>query len=101
LASFYFQKVQQPKIPSPLVKVVADTPVNLHSEGFRCSSLIWLEPVRVKILEFPIRSTRKEDQCVILKFYPFWLSNSEPWDPIFISLPCKEALDQEGDEEAP
>ena len=70
LASFCFQKVQQPKILSPLAKAVADTPVNLCSEGFRCPSFIWVEPVRVAILEFPIRSTRKKDECVILKFYP-------------------------------
>ena len=100
-ASFCFQKVQQPKIPNPLAKVVEDTPVNLRSEGFCCPSLIWVEPVRVEILEFPIRSTRKEDKCVILKFYPLWFSDSEPWDPIFISLPCEEAQDQEGDEEDP
>jgi len=31
LASFYFQKVQQPKIPSPIAKVVDDTPVNQRS----------------------------------------------------------------------
>ena len=101
LASFCFQKVQQPKIPSPLAKVVADTPVNLCSKGFHCPSLIWIEPVRIEILEFPIRSTRKEDECVILKFSPLWFSDSEPRDPIFISLPCAEALDQEGNEEAP
>ena len=101
LASFYFQKVQQPKIPSPLAKVVADTPVNLRSEDFRCPSLIWVEPVWVEILEFPVRSTRKEDECVILKLYHLRFSDSEPWDPIFISLPCVEALDQEGDEEEP
>jgi len=83
------------------VKVVAETPVNLCSEGFRCPSLIRIEPVRVEILEFPIRSTRKEDKCVILKFYPLRFSDSEPWDPIFISLPCAQALDHEGDEEAP
>ena len=101
LASFYFQKVRQPKIPSPLAKVVADTPVNLCSEGFRCPSLIRIELVRVEILEFPVRSTRKEDECIIPKFYPLWFSNSEPWDPIFKSLPCAEALDKEGEEEAP
>ena len=101
LGSFCFQKVQQPKIPSPLAKVVADTPVNLRSKGFRCPSLIWIEPVRIEILEFPIRSTRKEDECVILKFSPLRFSDSEPRDPIFISLPCAEALDQEGNEEAP
>jgi len=101
LASFYFQKVQQPKIPSPLTKVVADTPVNLRSEGFRCPSLIWLEPVRVKILEFPVSSTRKEDLCIFLKFYPLRFLDSVPWDLIFISLPCVEALDPEGEEEAP
>ena len=83
------------------MKVVADTPVNLCSEGFRCPSLIRIELVRVEILEFPIRSTRKEDKCVILKFYPLWFSDSEPWDPIFISLLCEEVLDQEGDEEEP
>ena len=81
------------------MKVVADTPVNLCSEGFRCPSLIRIELVRVEILEFPIRSTRKEDEYVILKFYPLRFSDSEPWDPIFISLPCEEALDQEGGEE--
>ena len=101
MASVYFQKVQQPKIPSPLAKVVADTPVNMRSKGFRCPSLIWIEPVRVEILEFPVRSTRKEDERVILKFYPLRFSDSEPWDPIFISLPCAEALDKEGEEEAP
>ena len=101
LGSFCFQKVQQPKILSPLAKVVADTPVNLRSEDFRCPSLIWVEPVRVEILEFPIRSTWKEDECVILKFYPLRFSDNEPWDPIFISLPCAEALDPEGEEEAP
>jgi len=86
---------------SPLAKVVADTPVNMRSKGFRCPSLIWIEPVRVEILEFPVRSTRKEDERVILKFYPLRFSDSEPWDPIFISLPCAEALDKEGEEEAP
>ena len=101
LGSFCFQKVQQPKILSPLAKVVADTPVNLRSEGFRCPSLIWLEPVRVEILEFPVRRTRKEDERVILKFYPLRFSDSEPWDPIFISLQCAEALDLEGEEKAP
>ena len=80
---------------------MADTLVNLRSEGFRCSSLIWLEPVRVEILEFPVRSTRKEDECAILKFYPLRFSDSEPWDPIFICLPCAEALDREGEEKAP
>ena len=80
---------------------MADTPVNLCSEGFRCPSLIWLELVRVEILEFPIRSTRKKDECVILKFHPLRFSNSEPWDPIFISLLCAEAIGQEGNEEAP
>ena len=75
--------------------------MNLRSEGFRCPSLIWLEPVRVEILEFPVRSTRKVDESVILKFYPLRFSDSEPWDPIFISLPCAEALDKEGEEEAP
>ena len=83
------------------MKAVADTPVNLHSEGFRCPSLIWVEPVRLVILEFPIRSTRKEDECIILKFYPLRFSESEPWDLIFISLPCAEVLDKEGEEEAP
>ena len=83
------------------MKAVADTPVNLHSEGFCYPSLIWVEPVRVAIQEFPIRSTRKKDECVILKFYPLRFSDSEPWDPIFISLPCVEVLDQKGDEEAP
>ena len=101
MASVYFQKVQQPKIPSPLAKVVADTPVNLRSEGFCYPFLIWLEPVRVEILEFPIRSTRKKDECVILKFYPLWFSNSEPWDTIFISLLWAEALELEGEEKAP
>ena len=95
-----FPKVQLPKIPSPLAKVVADTPVNQLSEGFCCPFSIWLEPVRVEILEFPVRCTRKEDECVIQKFYPFRFSDIEPWDPIFISLPCAEVLDQEGDEEA-
>ena len=83
------------------MNAVANTPMNLRSEGFRCPSLIWLEPVRVEILKFSIRSTRKEDECAILKFYPLRFSDSEPWDPIFISLPCAEALDQKGDEEAP
>ena len=101
LASFCFQKAQQPKILSPLAKAVADTPVNLCSEGFCCPSLIWVEPVRVAIQEFPIRSTRKEDECVILKFSPLRFSDSEPRDPIFINFPCAEALDQEGNEEAP
>ena len=98
LGSFCFQKVQQPKILSPLAKVVADTSVNLRSEGFRCPSLIGVEPVRVEILEFPIRSTRKEDEYVILKFYPLRFSDSEPWDPIFKSLSCAEALDPKGKE---
>jgi len=80
---------------------VADTPVNMRSKGFRCPSLIWIEAIRVEILEFRVRSTRKEDERVILKFYPLRFSDSEPWDPIFISLPCAEALDQEGNEEAP
>ena len=101
LASFCFQNVQQTKILNPLAKVVEDTPVNLCSEGFCCPSLIWVELVRVEILEFPVRSTRKEDECVILKFYPLRFSDSEPWDPIFISLPCAQALDHEGDEEVP
>ena len=101
LGSFCFQKVQQPKIPSPLAKAVADTTMNLRSEGFRCPSLIWLEPVRVEILEFPVRSTRKEDECVILKLYHLRFSDSEPWDPIFISLLCAEALKLEGEEKAP
>ena len=101
LASFYFQNVQQPKIPNPLAKVVEDTPVNLRSKGFCCPSLIWVEPVRVEILEFPVRSTRKEDERVILKLYPLRFSDSEPWDLIFISLLCAEALDQEGEEESP
>ena len=57
--------------------------------------------VTVTILEFPIRSTRKKDECVILKFYPLRFSDSEPWDPIFISLACAEALDREGEEKAP
>ena len=43
---------------------------------------------------------RKEDECVILKLYRLRFSDSEPWDLIFISLLCAEALDQEGDEEA-
>jgi len=80
---------------------VADTPVNMRSKGFRCPSLIWIEPIRVEILEFRVRSTRKEDERVILKFYPLRFSDSEPWDPIFISLPCAEALDKGGEEEAP
>ena len=80
---------------------MVDTPVNLRSEDFHCPSFIWVEPVRVEILEFPIRSTWKEDECVILKFYPLRFSDNEPWDPIFISLPCAEALDPEGEEEAP
>ena len=101
LASFYFQKVQKPKIPNPLVKVVGDTPVNLRSEGFRCPSLIWLEPVRVKILEFHVSSTRKEDECIFLKFYPLRFLDSVPWDLIFIGLQCAEVLDLEGDEKAP
>ena len=70
-------------------------------EGYCCPFSIWLEPVRVEILEFCVRSTRKEDERVILKFYPLRFSDSEPWDPIFVSLPCAEALDQKGDEEAP
>jgi len=70
LGSFCFQKVQQPKILNPLAKVVADTLVNLRSEGFRSPSLIWVELIRVEILKFPIRRTRKEDECIILKFYP-------------------------------
>ena len=101
LASFCFQKVQQPKILSPLAKVVVDTPENLCLEGFSCPSLILVELVRAEILEFPVRSTRKEDECIILKFYPLWFSDKEPRDPIFISLPCAEAPDQEGKEEAP
>ena len=80
---------------------MADTPVNQCSKGFRYPSLIWLELVRVEILEFPIRSTRKKDECVILKLYRLRFSDSEPWDLIFISLLCAEALDQEGEEEAP
>ena len=80
---------------------MADTPVNMRSKGFRCPSLIWIEPVRVEILEFPVRSTRKEDECVILKLYRLRFSDSEPWDLIFISLPCAEARDPEGDKEAP
>jgi len=88
-------------ILSPISKVVADTPVNLRSYGFRCPSLIWLEPVRVEILEFPVRSTRMEDECAILKFYPLRFSDNEPWDLVYISLPCAEALDPEGEEEAP
>ena len=83
------------------MKAVADTPVNLHSEGFRCPSLIWVEPVRVVILEFPIRSRRKEDECIILKFYTLRFTDSEPWDPISISLQRAELLDPEGEEEAP
>ena len=63
--------------------------------------MIGVEPVRVEILEFPVRSTRKEDECAILKFYPLRFSDSEPWDLIFISLSCAEALDPEGEEEAP
>ena len=101
MASFYFKKVQQPKISSALAKIVVDTTVNLRSEGFRCPSLIWLEPVRVKILEFPVSSTRKEDEFIFLKFYPLRFLDSVPWDLIFISLPCVEALDPEGEEEAP
>ena len=100
LASFCFQKVEQPKILSPLAKAVADKPVNLRSEGFCCPSLIWVEPVRVAIQEFPIRRTRKKDECVILKFYPLRFSDSEPWDPISKSLPWAQMLDPEG-EEAP
>ena len=80
---------------------MADTAVNLHLESFYYPSSIFLEPVRVEILEFPVRSTRKEDERVILKFYPLRFSDSEPWDPIFISLPCAEELDKEGEEEAP
>jgi len=80
---------------------VADTPLNLRSEGFRYPPLIWLEPVRVNILKFPVSSTRNEDECIILKCYPLRFSDSVPWDPIFISLPCSEALDPEGEEEAP
>ena len=57
--------------------------------------------MRVEILEFCVRSTRKEDERVILKFYPLRFSDSEPWDPIFIGLSCAEALDKEGEEEAP
>ena len=83
------------------MNAVANTPMNLRSEGFRCPSLIWLEPVRVEILEFSVRSTRKEDECIIPKFYPLWFSNTVPWDPIFISLPCAEALDLESEEKAP
>ena len=80
---------------------MADTPVNLRSEGFCSPSLICVEPIRVEILKFPIRRTRKEDECVILKFYPIQFSDSEPWDPISLSLPCTKALDPEGEEEAP
>jgi len=80
------------------VKVVADTPVNLRSEGFRSPSLIWVESIRVEIPKFPIRRTRKEDECVILKFYPIRFSDSEPRDPIFLSLPCTKPLDPEGEE---
>jgi hypothetical protein len=65
------------------------------------SFLVWVEPIRVEILKFSIRRTRKEDECVILKFYPIRFSDSEPWDPIFLSLPCTKALDLEGKEEAP
>ena len=101
LASFCFQNVQQTKILNPLAKVVEDTPVNLRSEGFCCPSLIWVEPVRVEILEFPVWRTRMEDECVIQKFYPLWFSNTVPWDPIFISLQCAEVLDLEGEEKAP
>ena len=72
--------------------------MNLRSEGFRRPSLIWLEPVRVEILEFPVRSTRKEDECIILKFYHIRFSDSEPRDPIFLSLLCTKALDPEGEE---
>ena len=63
------------------------------------SFLVWVEPIRVEILKFSIRRTRKEDECVILKLYHLRFSDSEPWDPIFISLPCAEALDKECDEE--
>ena len=101
LGSFCFQKVQQPKILNPLAKVVADTLVNLRSEGFRSPSLIWVELIRVEILKFPVRRTRKEDECVILKFYPIRFTDSEPWDPISLSLPCTKALDPEGVEKAP
>ena len=80
---------------------MADTTVNLCSEGFRYPSSIRIEPERVEILEFPIRSTRKEDECVILKFYPLRFSDSEPWDPISKSLPWAQMLDPEGEEEAP
>ena len=83
------------------MKVVADTPVNLRSEGFRSPSLIWVESIRVEIPKFPIRRTRKEDECVILKFYHIRFSDSEPRDPIFLSLPCTKALNLEGEEEAP
>ena len=75
--------------------------MNLRLECFCCPSLICVELVRVEILEFPVRSTRKEDECIIPKFYPLWFSNSEPWDPIFISLLCAEALELEGKEKAP
>ena len=101
LASFCFQKVQQPKILNPLAKVMEDTLMNLRSECFCCPSLICVELVRVEILEFPVRSTRKEDECVILKFYPIRFTDSEPWDPISLSLPCTKALDPEGVEKAP
>ena len=97
----FISKKSNSQTLSPLAKVVVDTSVNLRSEGFRCPSLIWVEPVRVEIVEFPVRSTRKEDECVILKFYPLRFSDSEPWDLIFISLSCAEALDPEGEEEAP
>ena len=65
------------------------------------SFLVWVEPIRVEILKFSIRRTRKEHECVILKFYPIRFSDSEPWDPIFLSLPYTKALDLEGEEEAP
>ena len=68
LASFYFQKVQQPKILSPLAKVVADTPVNLHSEGFCCPFSIWLEPVRVEILDFLLGAQGKRMSAQFLNF---------------------------------
>ena len=76
--------------------------LSFHSYGVvGYPSSIRIEPVRVEILEFLIRSTRKVDECVILKFSPLRFSDSEPRDPIFISLPCEEAQDQEGDEEEP
>ena len=66
---------------------------------FLLSSLDLVEPIRVEILEFPVWRTKMEDECVILKFCPLRFSDSEPWDPIFLSLPCTKALDPEGEEE--